>query len=234
MLVGKRCGSKAHKFAKNQNAFCGTNYAMTGDMELAFKSGMIAMASAGLNHGVESANMPWSDSVLGKSLARSSIGGFTSVASGGDFEDGFKVAFITRIAKHLYSASTNHEEQASWRKGEGPPSVKDEYGNTIYGEYDDTKPIPWDKNLFGDNEDISKGGCFAQGNFCSRIGNSFPGGAAISRVHDAWLHPKYSDLPNNAWTNWGTMPFAAGLTYTALLDDHVNLYLIQKNTIREY
>ena len=52
MLVSKRCGSKAHKFAKNQNAFCGTNYAMTGDPHAAFKAGVISIASAGISRGI--------------------------------------------------------------------------------------------------------------------------------------------------------------------------------------
>lgn len=87
---------------------------------------------------------------------------------------------------------------------------------------------------FDNNANMLEGGAMIQGNWGSNFGNWFPGGAPISRVHDAWLSPSYGNISKNLFTNWGTMPIAAVLTYTALAIDHSNAYMIYKNTKRAY
>ena len=157
---------------------------------------------------------------------------------GGEFKDGFKTAFITAAANYLYSASTNSEQSASWKKGKGVPSMKDpDTGKIILGQYDESKgsSIPWLKNVSGNNKALTGDywkDFWTQGGAVSKFLNASPGGGATSRVHDSWLNPNYGGL-NSVW-NFPTMIPAAVLTYTALADSQVTNYLIYKNSKKGY
>lgn len=74
-----------------------------------------------------------------------------------------------------------------------------------------------------------------QGGFFGKIVNSLAGGRATSQLHDTWWNPVNGNpgtmfgLGFNAFTNWGTMLPAAGLTYGALMHtipyvDHAMIY----------
>lgn len=78
--------------------------------------------------------------------------------------------------------------------------------------------IPFEKNIFGNNDTTSP---MRQGSTISNIGNASPGGAAISRVHDAWLHPFYGGVTENIYTNVGLMVPAAVVSYAGLLDRYI-------------
>ncbi len=71
----------------------------------------------------------------------------------------------------------------------------------------------WSKNTFGFNRILTGGShdCWAQSGACSSFFYQMPGFQAVSQLHDTWMNA----LPSSF--NFISMPFAAGLSYGALV-----------------
>lgn len=105
-----------------------------------------------------------------------------------------------------------------WGPGQSYPTPNVPCADSQSNCYDFTDDgyIPendWDKNTFGFNRmlTVGSGDCWVQSGACSRFFDQIPGLQSVSQLHDTWMNM----LPSSF--NFISMPFAAGLSYGALV-----------------
>ncbi|MGH8595210.1 MAG: hypothetical protein ACREXT_00980, partial [Gammaproteobacteria bacterium] len=169
----------------------------------------------------------------GNLIATSVVGGTVAEIAGGDFANGAATAAFAQL---YVSASQYYEQQtgypADWRPGE----------NRSYTTYTAEKngqqpPETFGMNVVGNNDLISP--C-RQGSSCSRFFNSIFGNNAIAGFHDH-IFNKPGHVQKTPFTNIATMPYAASITYGALIgnslrgwqDNPLSWYLISQDGERK-
>ena len=209
---------------------------MTGSLKGGLAGAIFGSLSAGLLYGVKALTSSLFKVNIKATLARllkaavfraianGLTRGLIAKLQGGSFKRAFLMSTSTFALRALYLKSVKYETDASWKPGKGLAVDKD--GNIGVYEMGEGDKIPFDKNIFGNNDTTS---LMRQGSLVSRIGNALPGGAAISRIHDAWLHPYYGGITQTIYTNVGLMLPAAVVSYGALYHRYIDQIQISEN-----
>jgi RHS repeat-associated protein len=168
---------------------------------------------------------PDATSWYGRAFERAVVEGGIVGAMGGDYTRGFEFAFAGSALNDWYTGTVGHN--ADWSPGENQVAYNVPCGDPGSNCYEALSKgqIPqdwWTKNTWGNNEYLQGNGtltdCFTQSGPCSRVADQVPGMQALSQLHDTWLNPG-GILPH--WLNFPSMPFAAGITYGALIGDSI-------------
>ncbi|MEQ6341033.1 MAG: hypothetical protein M3A44_05110 [Gammaproteobacteria bacterium] len=178
--------------------------------------GAVGGATTGMLFGAVNAS---GVSGFSKVLASGTVGGITTDAQGGRFEDGFKMSGITSSMNWGYEKAVNFG--ANPLPGENLPG-----GAYSTVDAQGLPAVPPRTNVFGKNVPLT--GDFwtdfdKQGGFLSKIFNSIPTMNPIAAGHDQIFNKGW--LPFNTFTNYGTMLPAAVVTYGALLDGPIAVQL---------
>ena len=181
-----------------------------GSIDQALVGGALTFASGYAYGAVDTGN--WATDAL----ATGAIGGTVSSLSGGSFTRGFEFAAGGSLIQSGYEYYVQHAPD--WGSGQSYSTPNVDCADPSSNCYNFTADghIPeedWDKNTFGFNRELTggSGDCWVQSGACSVFFDQVPGLQAVSQLHDTWMNV----LPSSF--NFLSMPFAAGLTYGALV-----------------
>ena len=192
-----------------------------GTIDQALIAGAVTFASGQLSTGVdEYLNVPaWGggyqvNAMADAALAHGAIQGVASSLTGGTFWRSFELGAGGSLLTSAYEYFALHAP--GWGSGEARPD------GGVCGESDSSCYNPtanghvpeayYDVNTFGNNIALGgSGDCFYQSGACSNFLDQVPGLQAVSQLHDNWM----INLPGGF--NFPSMPFAAALSYSALI-----------------
>jgi len=194
-----------------------------GSIQQALIAGAVTYASSVAYGEVNTGN--WATDAL----ATGAIGGTASSLTGGSFARGFEFAAAGSLATSAYEYYAGHDP--GWGPGEDRPAggACGDPGSSCYDPVDGRVPEDYyNVNTFGNNLPLTggDGDCFYQSGACSMVLDKVPGLQAVSQLHDNWM----INLPSSF--NFITMPFAAGLSYGALVGG--SYYLLPFLNTRHY
>ncbi|MBI2779325.1 MAG: VCBS repeat-containing protein, partial [Gammaproteobacteria bacterium] len=169
--------------------------------------GVVSGAATGMLFGAVGAS---GISGFSKVLVSGMVGGITTDAQGGKFEDGFKISGITSSMSWGYSAMVGY-------KADPLPGKSDPNHTTYDPEVYPAGPQGMDVSGFN-----AEGRCFfCQGGIGGRVINALPGGQAVSHLDD-WFNNTanryYPGLGDTQWLKGVTIPAAVVVGFPALLD----------------
>ena len=179
------------------------------------RSGFQGSLSGGLFGGVNSYTQYWS--APGQIGAKAFTGGVLADLQGGDFRTGFIYSGSSATAAWGYQKVVGY--MADPRAGEGI----DPRG------YNDPPRNPWAKTIGTQGEKLTGnfwGDFFKEGGTLSNLLNPIPGINAVSKFHDNIVIQFERDtIMRDYIMNVPTMPFAAVVSYGALLDGSIAVQL---------
>jgi len=197
-----------------------------GSFKDVLKSGAIAYVTASAFEAVNAHyGKVWN---LGRVIDNGLVGGLASELGGGKFADGFKFNFITAAARYLYNATVDGERLRVIKfNKDNPGSNYDTNWNTDItmeaGEGVSLKPEGLSVvNPTYNNSGLAVGfkdaiNGLSEGGGVSNVINSFPGGRALSVLHDIWGGQVPPDVFTYV-TNVPSMFVAATVTYVGYAD----------------
>ena len=192
-----------------------------GSWSDAFKNGLKGAAAGAIMGGISGGfGSTWN---VGRVMLTSMGGGVSSEIMGGDFADGYKVAFITSAAAYAYSVVVKYN--ATWESG-GDAVDKTSTDAGIKGA-----------NNIGIAGKVDSNSLFGEGGKVSRFLNKIPGVNAIAGLHDT-MQVGFDTLQgvSDGWMrtvfNVPAMVPATALTYTALATDYTDL-IIQTEQLKQ-
>lgn len=187
-----------------------------GTIRQAFIAGVVTYASSVAYGEVNTGN--WATDAL----AIGAIGGTASSVTGGTFWRGFEFAAGGSLIESGYKYYVQHAPD--WGPGQSYPTPNVSCSDPASNCYNFTADghIPeedYSKNTFGFNRMLTggSGDCWVQSGACSAFFDHVPGLQAVSQLHDVWMNSLSSGF------NFISMPFAAGLSYGALVGGSYHL-----------
>ena len=181
-----------------------------GSIQQALIAGAVTYASSVAYGEVNTGN--WATDAL----ATGAIGGTASSLTGGSFARGFEFAAGGSLLESGYEYYVQHAPD--WGSGQSYSTPNVDCADPSSNCYNFTADghIPeddWNKNTFGFNRELTggSGDCWVQSGACSVFFDQVPGLQAVSQLHDTWMNSLSPGF------NFISMPFAAGLSYGALV-----------------
>lgn len=179
--------------------------------------GTVSGAATGMLFGAVGAS---GISGFSKVLASGTVGGITTEAQGGSFEDGFKMSGMTSLASYGYKAVVGRDPNPSVSNGESAPK---DNGINIHpsGNYSEMGlKYTTDQMISGTIPSASENSVFLRG-----ITAVVPFMNALSVFHDKLGGMIESAGYWNDVTNYGTMLPAAAITVAASMNGPLSLML---------